>query len=65
MISQVELEFVNKCPTGFNSWEVKTTKMLVQFPVRKFTAGEVFGHQELVELLRQRQFELDNPDLPK
>ncbi len=49
MESIVEIEHLVKFPTSYNTWEVKKTKSFADFEVRKFHAGEVFGHQEVIE----------------
>jgi hypothetical protein len=49
MESIVEIEHQVKYPTSYNTWEVKKTKSLADYEVRKFHAGEVFGHQEVIE----------------
>lgn len=44
MITQIDLDNVNKFPLSNNSWEIKHTKLHLEFPVRKFYQGELFGH---------------------
>ena len=52
MIAHLDIEYENRCPTGLNSWEIRTTKLKVEYPVHSFYKGEVFGHQEIVESIR-------------
>lgn len=56
MESQVDIEHTNKYPVGLNEWETRNTCQTIEFQVRKFSTGEVFGHQELVEHILQEQF---------
>ena len=49
MQATVELEEINKCPVGINSWELQKTKRKVSYELRRIEVNEIFGHQELIE----------------
>ena len=49
MLTQLTLEDHNQHPKGKNEWIKTSTSRQVQFEVKRIKAGEVFGHQELIE----------------
>ena len=51
MIAQLELEEKNRLPVGNDIVEVHTTLRKVQYNLRLIDQGEVFGHQELIDLI--------------
>ena len=51
--TEVEIEETNRFPIGNNRWEVLITKRRVQYEIRQLTKNEIFGHQELIALLKQ------------
>lgn len=64
MDSICEIEHINKFPTSNNTWEEKKTKIKTEFEVRKFQAGDVFGHQEIFEFEIEKFKELEDPSKP-
>ena len=60
METEVEIEETNKCPTGYNCWEVQITKRRIFYEIRQLKANDVFGHQELIKLLEQEDSHNDN-----
>ena len=51
MECEVEVEDRNKCPTDTNTWEILKTRRLVMFELTKFREGQIFGHQELIDII--------------
>ena len=52
MIAELDIEEKNQFPTGYDTFEVHTLIRRVQYKLREIKEGEIFGHQELVDLIK-------------
>lgn len=57
MYAVVELQEVNKFPTGPNTWEQHTTTRKIQYELRHLKVNEFFGHQEVIESISKEDRE--------
>ena len=52
MMTEVTIEEKNKFPVSYNSFEVHVTKRKVQYQLREIQVDEIFGHQELIDIIK-------------
>ena len=45
----------NRFPVGVNLWELHTTKRKIKYEIKELEINEIFGHEELIELLRWQE----------
>ena len=55
METEIRIDEKNRFPVGVDSWEVHTTKRKIKYEVKELELNEVFGHEELIEVVRWQQ----------
>ena len=55
METEIFIDEKNRFPVGVDSWEVHTTRRKIKYEVKELELNEIFGHEELIEVVRWQQ----------
>lgn len=55
METEITVDEQNRFPIGNDTWEVHTTKRRIKYEVKELEINEVFGHEELIEMVHWQQ----------
>ena len=55
METEILVDEQNRFPVGVNLWELHTTKRKIKYEIKELEINEIFGHEELIELLRWQE----------
>lgn len=55
METEIIVDEQNRFPIGVDTWELHTTKRKIKYEVKELEQAEIFGHEELIELIHWQQ----------
>ncbi len=55
METEIMVDDQNRFPIGVDSWELHTTKRKIKYEVKELELNEVFGHEEMLEVINWMQ----------